>query len=68
MMLGQRKVHKPRPCLEKLLFSDKIKKINMYSWTQERYFVITSEKVYNVKKSKIKRSIQVRSSKIDLSR
>lgn len=47
--------------LEKLLFSDKIKKINMYNWMQDRYFVITTEKVYNVKKSKIKRSIVVSS-------
>ena len=45
--------------IEKLLFSDKIKKINMFSWVQERYFIITTEKIYNVKKSKIKRSIVV---------
>lgn len=31
----------------------------MYNWMQDRYFVITTEKVYNVKKSKIKRSIVV---------
>jgi hypothetical protein len=39
------------------LFSDRIKKINMYNWTQERYFIVTSEKIYNIKKAKIKRSI-----------
>jgi hypothetical protein len=29
----------------------------MYNWTQERYFIVTSEKIYNIKKAKIKRSI-----------
>lgn len=48
------------PLIEKLLFSDKIKKINMFSWVQERYFIVTTEKIYNIKKSKIKRSIIVR--------
>lgn len=45
--------------IEKLLFSDRIKKINMYGWTQERYFIVTSEKIYNIKKNKIKRSILI---------
>ena len=45
--------------IEILLFSDKIKKINMYSWVQERYLIITNEKIYNVKKTRIKRTIQV---------
>jgi len=39
------------------MFSDKIKKINMFGWVQQRYFLITNEKVYNIKKTKIKRSI-----------
>ena len=50
--------------VEKLLFTDKIKKINMFNWVQDRYFIITSEKIYNIKKSKIKRSIIVRISDI----
>lgn len=36
----------------------------MFSWVQDRYFVITTEKIYNVKKSKIKRSIVVRDPQI----
>jgi hypothetical protein len=32
----------------------------MFNWAQDRYFVITSEKVYNIKKNKIKRAIEVR--------
>ena len=43
--------------IESVLFSDKVKKINMYEWNQERIFVITTEKVYNIKKTKIKRQI-----------
>ena len=35
--------------LEILLFADKIKKINMFDWTQERIFVITTERIYNIK-------------------
>jgi hypothetical protein len=61
-MLGQCKVvlNIVEISLEKLLFSDKIKKINMFNWVQERYFIITTNKIYNVKKSKVKRSIVVR--------
>ena len=44
---------------QKLLFSDKIKKINMFGWVQARYFLITNEKIYNVKKTKLKRAIQI---------
>lgn len=45
--------------IEKLYFSDKIKKINMFGWVQQRYLLITNEKIYNIKKTKIKRSIRV---------
>lgn len=31
----------------------------MFNWTQERYFLITNEKIYNIKKAKIKRAIVV---------
>jgi len=44
---------------EKLLFADKIKKTNMYEWTQERTLVITSENVYNIHKKSIKRVISI---------
>ena len=47
--------------IEKLYFSDKIKKINMFGWVQQRYLLITNEKIYNIKKTKIKRSIRVSS-------
>ncbi len=42
-----------------MLFSDKVKKINMFDWVQERRLVITNEKVYNFKKNKIKRFISI---------
>ena len=42
-----------------LLFSDRVKKINMYDWVQDRVIVITNEKVYNFKKTKIKRAIHI---------
>jgi len=42
-----------------LLFSDKVKKINMYDWNQERILVVTSKSVYNFKKQKIKRVIPI---------
>ena len=43
--------------IEAILFTDKVKKINMFDWVQERRFVITNEKIYNLKKNKIKRHI-----------
>jgi len=45
--------------VEQLLFSDKVKKINMFNWTQERILVITTEKIYNIKKTKAKRKIRI---------
>ena len=44
---------------ECLIFADKIKKFNGGNWKQERIFVITSEHIYNVKKDKVKRRIQL---------
>lgn len=40
---------------EKLLFADKIKKTNMFDWTQERTLVITNQAVYNIHKKEVKR-------------
>jgi hypothetical protein len=45
---------------EKLLFADKIKKTNMYGWTQERTLVITNLAIYNFHKKEIKRMIPVK--------
>jgi len=45
---------------QKLLFADKIKKTNMFDWTQERTLVITNQAVYNVHKKEIKRQIQIK--------
>jgi serum/glucocorticoid-regulated kinase 2 len=42
-----------------LLFSDKVKKINMFGWNQERIIVITTEFIYNIKKNKPKRKIPI---------
>ena len=41
------------------MFSDKLKKINMFGWNQERILVVTSENVYNIKKYKTKRRIPI---------
>ncbi len=35
---------------EKLLFTDKINKINRYGLTQERNIIITEKAIYNLKK------------------
>lgn len=40
---------------QKLLFADKIKKTNMFDWTQERTLVITNQAIYNIHKKEIKR-------------
>lgn len=45
---------------EQLLFADKIKKTNMYDWTQERTLVITNKAIYNVHKKSVKRTIMVK--------
>lgn len=45
---------------ERLFFADKIKKTNMYEWTQERTLVITDENIYNIHKKEIKRQIQIK--------
>jgi len=44
---------------ERLFFADKMKKTNMYEWTQERTLVITDENIYNIHKKEIKRAIAI---------
>jgi hypothetical protein len=44
---------------EKVLFSDKISKINHYGFTQERHVLITNKAVYNLKKKSLKRRIDL---------
>lgn len=44
---------------EKLVFSDKVSKINENGWSQTRTLAITSEKVYNFDGSKQKRAIPI---------
>ena len=44
---------------ETFLFSDKIKKTNMYEWTQERTLIVTSHNIYNIHKKVIKRTIAI---------
>ena len=41
------------------MFTDKVKKINMFGWTQERTLMITNEKIYNIKNKKAKRKIKI---------
>ena len=45
---------------EEIQFSDKIYKINKYSWSQERNIIITNEAVYNLKKLELKRRIDLK--------
>ncbi len=45
--------------IESLLYSEKIKKINMFGWNQERILAITTEHIYNIKKQKPKRKIGI---------
>ena len=42
-----------------MLFSDKMKKINQNDWTQERIIVITTSKIFNIHKNKIKRKMEI---------
>ena len=39
--------------------SVKLQKWNKYNWSQERYFVITTENVYNFNKKKLRRVIAI---------
>ena len=44
---------------EEIQFSDKIYKINKYSWNQERIIIITNKAIYNLKKETLKRRIDL---------
>ena len=46
---------------EPVLFSGKVKKINMFQWVQERVIIITDLKIYNIKKKQVKRIIGIES-------
>ena len=48
---------------EKLLFTDKINKINRYGLTQERNIIITNQGIYNLRKTQLKRRIDIKSIK-----
>lgn len=45
--------------VENILFSDKVKKINQNEWSQDRILVITKTKIFNIHKSKVKRSMGI---------
>ena len=45
---------------EEIQFSDKINKINKYSWWQERNIIITDKAIYNLKKLSLKRRIDLK--------
>ncbi len=36
--------------IEQLVYSTRVKKFNRFALTQERIFVVTNKKVYNIKK------------------
>lgn len=42
------------------MFADKVKKTNMFNWTQTRTLVITKQAVYNIHSGKVKRCIQIK--------
>ena len=44
---------------ETVIFSYKVKKTNMFEWTQERTLCITNIGIYNLDKKKIKRRIEI---------
>jgi hypothetical protein len=44
---------------EPLMFADKIKKTNMFNWTQTRTLVITKQAIYNIHGGKTKRCIPI---------
>ena len=44
---------------QKILFSDKIKKINQNGWSQDRTLCITNEKVFNIHKTESKRDFKI---------
>ena len=48
-------------CVETILISDKVTKINQYEWGQQRGLLITNQHVHNLKKDDIKRSINLAS-------
>jgi len=45
---------------EELMFADKVRKTNMFNWTQTRTLVITKTAIYNVHSKKVKRCIQIK--------
>ena len=46
-------------CVETILFSDKVKKINQNQWSQDRLLVITPDKIFNIHKLNIKRQMNI---------
>ena len=44
--------------LDQLVYAAKVKKTNMFEWTQERTLVITNNALYNIHKKSIKRVIE----------
>jgi len=45
--------------LDELIFASKVKKTNMFEWTQERVLAITNNAIYNIHKKQIKRMINI---------
>lgn len=45
---------------QKFLFADKVKKTNMFEWTQERTLVVTNSAIYNFHKKEVKRTIDIK--------
>lgn len=41
------------------LYASKVKKTNMFEWTQERTLVITNQAIYNIHKKSVKRCIPI---------
>ena len=46
--------------IDQLVYASKVKKTNMFDWTQERTLAITDNAIYNIHKHQIKRCIYIK--------
>ena len=46
--------------IDRLVYASKVKKTNMFDWTQERTLAITDNAIYNIHKKQIKRCIAIK--------
>lgn len=61
LKFGEDPIIPPLIANEKILFSDKISKINKWGFSQERNIIVTEKAIYNFKKKSLKRRIEMNS-------